>query len=70
MALVLFHNHGSTAIYIGGRAVPPGEAREVDAALVPVESEPPGDGVPSAVASPKDGAGLFAPARRPRKKVS
>ena len=39
MALVLFHNHGPTAVYIGGRTVPPGEAREVDAALVPVATE-------------------------------
>lgn len=33
--LKLYVNHAPHAVYIGGRSIPPGEAREVDAALIP-----------------------------------
>lgn len=48
---MLYSNPGPTTVYIGGRAIPPGEAREVDAALIPPErTHPPGDDVPFAEA--------------------
>ena len=32
---VHYHNDGKETVYIGGRSVPPGETKLVDAALVP-----------------------------------
>lgn len=65
MTPVLYSNPGPHTVYIGGRAIPPGEAREVDAALIPPERpNPPGDEVPFAgddAGTPVAGEGLSAP---------
>lgn len=71
---MLYVNNDPHTVYIGGRAIPPGEAREVDAALIPCEFKgPPGDRVPPVggddAGKPATGGGLFNPSK-PNKKAS
>lgn len=68
MATVLYVNSESRITYIGGVAIPPGEAREVDSALIPVEKS-----IAGVEDSPDDGAppvagGSLPPAPKPRSK--
>lgn len=52
MATVLYVNSERRITYIGGVAIPPGEARDVDAALIPAQpsiagvEDYPADGAP------------------------
>lgn len=66
MATVLYVNSARRITYIGGVAIPPGEAREVDAALIPadpsiaVADDSPADGAPPV------GGGFSKPAKKLR----
>lgn len=61
MATVLYVNSERRITYIGGVAIPPGEARDVDAALIPAQPS-----IAGVEDSPADGAppvgGSFSPA--------
>lgn len=65
MATVLYVNSAARITYIGGVAIPPGEARDVDAALIPVQPS-----IAGVEDSPADGAppvgGSFSPPRNTR----
>ena len=62
MPSILYTNHAPHVVYIGGRAIPPGEAREVDAALLPIpDSSPEGARSPIDATDPATDGGLFTP---------
>ena len=62
MPITLYTNHAPHVVYIGGRAIPPGEAREVDAALLPIpDSSPEGDRSPIGATDSATDEGLFTP---------
>ena len=62
MVTTLYTNHAPHVVYIGGRAIPPGEAREVDAALLlNTGSSPEGARSPINATDPATDGGLFTP---------
>ncbi len=56
---MLYRNDGKTARYIGGKLIPPGQAREVDPTLIPPQNHTPkSDDVTPSASKTSEGEGV------------